>query len=92
MKSDPFYHGPQPLQTVRPPVYNFVCHALNAMKKLIARFWLISIIIVVLTMEFVWVSVTIPENGTDKSSWTLPSLFFALFIIGAISQFYSRTE
>lgn len=57
------------------------------MKKLIPRFWFTSIIVVVLTMEFMWIGTVLSENSTGKISPVTQFLFPVLFVLGTVSHF-----
>lgn len=90
MKSDIFHSQSQPPEGLRPTTDSSGSFASKVMKKFIVRFWFTSIIIVVLTMEFVWIDVIILGNGTGKSSLVTQFLFPVLFVVGLISHFHSR--
>ena len=85
-----FRSEPQPIEGLQPTTYRFFSFTQNAMKKLVVRFWFSCIIVIVLTLEFMWFGLVTSGNGTGKSSPATVLLFPVLFVIGTISHFYPR--
>jgi hypothetical protein len=62
----------------------------RSMKKFVARFYLVSVLAVVLVTELLWVAFVCTGHENRGSSLTTRLLFPVLFLVGTVQHFRSR--
>jgi hypothetical protein len=62
----------------------------RAMKKFVARFYLVSVLAVVLVTELAWALLLSFGNNNEGSSLVTRLLFPVLFLVGTLHHFRSR--
>ena len=62
----------------------------RAMKKFVARFYLVSALVAVLVTELLWVAFICTGHDDRGSSLTTRLLFPVLFLVGTVQHFRGR--